>query len=188
MTYHPYLAQGRTAEGYPYAVAALYAIEPTAFPVSEYPFGSYTDGLAIDVRLTQLLRACCGESLAAGASIHVPAASAPCGGIAGDPKEEPGSAEKKIFCLSAGLLGFAIPGLLSVIGDYSEAEMSGLFEQIQSEYANTPLTRSGLQLLLAELQSRRRTALLISDGSGGQQGCAAVITPKEGFHIFLEEC
>lgn len=188
MAFYPFLAQGRTAEGYSYAIAALYerGQDPTAF--SEFVFGSYTDGLAIDVRLSQLLNRFYSDAAAAGASIHVPCAFEACGGIAGDPKIASQSAADETFCLSSGLRGFALPGLLSVIGDYSAEELASLFYLVKKQFADTLVTLPKLQVLLEMMKKGQHTAILISDGSGGQQGCAAILSPYEESHIFLEEC
>lgn len=184
--FFPALAEGITTEDFPYAAAALFAC-PTelALPV-RFPFGSYRDSVAIDVRLVQLLQQCCAESAAAGASIYIPAADAPCGGVAGNFTETCTSADNTIWQLASGLRGFAIPGRLSVIGSYSGHEIHTLFVTANTLFANQTVNRPGLQKLLAAMAALKKEAILISDGSGGQQGCAAVVTPSGERHIFLE--
>ena len=169
-----------TAEGYVAAIGGL-CRTPASVSANPISFGSCRDSIVIDVRLSQILRKQCpADTVVSGASIHIPNTAEPCGGVAGDPFASPRSANGGVQQFSDGLIGFAIPGALSVIGDFTELELRTLM-------TDGAITRPKLERVLEQIRILGRDALLISDGSGGGCGCAAVLSQGKMDVIFLEE-
>ena len=152
MEYAAILCQGNTREGYPIAAAALIEGEAGESNLSlSVCLGSSTDGLVIDVCLARLVRTLFPGAAAAGASIYIPGAREPCGGVAGDPAELEHSAQDNVFTLTNGLVGFAFPGQFSVIGAFSQDEICTLLRETKAQFRGEKATRPQLEAFLKDL-------------------------------------
>ncbi|MGI6204189.1 MAG: hypothetical protein ACOYJH_02800 [Anaerovoracaceae bacterium] len=181
-----FLGRGETADGYPFAVCALYRGRCGAVIRGDFEFGKYRDGVAVDARLSQLAEYCCPGAAADGATISIPEAESRCGGIAGVPGTPGASADGAVEKTDGGLTGFAVPARLSVIGEYTEEEISMLREFVSCVLGEEDVTRERAERILGKMKTLGRCALMVSDGSAGEAGIAACVSGGSVRMICLE--
>lgn len=184
--FETFLERGETADGYSFAVCALYRGRCRAAVRDDFEFGKYRDGVAIDARLSQLAEYCCPGAAAAGATIFIPDAESRCGGAAGVPGTPGTSAAGAVEKTDGGLTGFAVPARLSVIGEYTEEEISMLREFVSCVLGEDDVTRERAERILGKMESLGRCALMVSDGSAGEAGIAACVSGGTAGMICLE--
>jgi len=156
----------RTAEGYPVAVGGLCeegAAEECRRGLEALNgarFGDYTDCVAVDVRLSGLLREYADERIRIlAATIRVPDCRQACGAVIGDPFSETRSAESRTEQTGEGICVYAEPGSFGFAGVLREGvDVAQVLIEKDAE---------------AQKKSARRQLdpfVLVTDGSGGPEG------------------
>lgn len=179
-----------TADGVPLALCVLCAgggeiIREALRGLENIEFGEYRSGYTVDYRLAGI---CAGalepfkeDVVLYGATAEVKDAACPTGGVLGNMKDRAVSAEKGIYFrdgftyfFSPGEYAFAVEGEGYVLPDGVLEELKNTPGAAGEYMSRVTGVSSAFETLYGALRDSGREFILISDGSGGSLGAAAV--------------
>ena len=173
-----FVTRYQTADGYIAVIGVLCpehllcTCQKAFSQLEQYNLGASADCVMIDACLSRLLRLCAPPWVRfLGASIYVPHAAEPCGGVAGDLTFDEESATGTFTIFDSNIFGFAFPGAGAMILIGPERDARILFQQMKQELANQPVTRQKILHFLNTAIVFPGQILFVTDGSGGSAGC-----------------
>ena len=177
----PFIVSGRTLDGHSYAICGICREGSTDSVVKAYEsmnsivFGSSKDPFFIDIRLEKLVNTFSQKDVfMCGASINIRECVSEGGGLIGPPYSPSSSAEDNLEKISDTSWIVSYGGYLGAYFECDEEKAITIEKEIscilgENEFASKE-TVMEIESLIAEKSSRW---LLISDGCGRSQGCAA---------------